>query len=45
MLIIGGSGSDKTNALLNLIKVNEQNLFICQRSIQIKVSLLTEEKM
>ena len=29
VLIIGGSGSGKTNTLLNLI--NEQNLFVCKR--------------
>ena len=37
ILVIGGSGSGKTNALLNLIKkqdanfVNIQNLFVCKR--------------
>ena len=36
ILIIGGLGSGKTNALLILIKINGQiltKLFICQRSI------------
>ena len=41
ILIIGGSGSGKTNMLLNLIKNQrpdiEKKLFIRQRSIQIKV--------
>ena len=37
ILIIGGSGSGKTNALLNLIKKQDanfviiQNLFVCKR--------------
>ena len=42
ILVTGGSGSGKTNVLLNLIKnpMNQywQNLFIYQRSIRIKVS-------
>ena len=43
ILIIGGSGSVITDVLLNLIKHQrpdiEKNLFICQRSIRIKVSI------
>ena len=43
-LIIYGSGSGKTNILLNLIKhqrsdIDKIYLFICERSIQIKVSI------
>ena len=37
VLIIGGSGSGKTNALLNLI--NEQDLFVCKRFEWTKVWL------
>ena len=36
ILIIGGSGSGKTNVLLNLIRHQQpdiDNFFICQRSI------------
>ena len=36
--MIGGSGSCKTNVLLNLIKY-WQNLFVFQRSIQMKLSI------
>ena len=47
-LIIGGSGSDKTNVLLYLIKKSTtryvQNLFICQRSIRIKESIAYQWK-
>ena len=39
ILIICGSGSEKTIALLNLIKNQQQNVFIHQRSIRIKVSI------
>ena len=43
MLIVSGSGSEKTNVLLNLLKKTKtrywQNLFICQRFIPIKVSI------
>ena len=41
LLIIGGSGSDKTNVLLNLIKHQRhwQNVFILQRFIWIIVSI------
>ena len=34
-LIIGGSGSGKTNTLLNLM--NEQNFFVCKRFKRTKV--------
>ena len=43
ILIIGGSGSGKTNVLYNLIKHQQTDIdkiyFICKRSIQIKVSI------
>ena len=43
ILITGGSGSGKTNVLLNLIKHQradiDKNLLIYQRSIRIKVSI------
>ena len=43
VLIIGGSESSKTNVLVNLIKHQrldmDKNLFKCQRSIWIKVSI------
>ena len=42
IVIIGGSGSEKTNVLLNLIRQQRPNidkLFISQRSIWIKVSI------
>ena len=43
ILITGGSGSGKTNVLLNLIKVQEwkpywQNFFVCKRFKWIKVN-------
>ena len=49
ILIIGGSGSGKTNVLLNLIKINGQILtkFIYTSKIHLNQSincLLTEEK-
>ena len=48
ILIIGGSGLGKTNVLLNLIKKSTtrywQNLFIFQRSIRIKVSIIYQQK-
>ena len=43
-LIIGGLVSGQTNVLLNLIKHQRPNLFICQRSIQIKVLTIYESK-
>ena len=43
ILIIGGSGSGKTNVLYNLIKHQQTDIdkiyFIRKRSIQIKVSI------
>ena len=43
ILIIGGSGSGKTNVLYNLIKHQQTDIdkiyFIHKRSIQIKVSI------
>ena len=43
ILIIGGLGSGKNNVLLNLNKTSTtrywQNLFMLQKSIQIKVSI------
>ena len=47
ILIIGYSGSDKTNVLLNSIKHQRpdwQHLFICQNSIQIKVPVAYQWK-
>ena len=38
-LIVNGSGSRKTNALLNLIN-HESDIFICKRSIRSKYQLL-----
>ena len=44
ILVIGGSGSRKTNLLLNLIKYQrpdfDKNLFTRQRSIRIKASII-----
>ena len=40
ILIIGSSGSEKTNALLNLINAQndiDKNLFICKRFIRTKI--------
>ena len=49
ILIIGGSGSGKTNALLNLIKEQDnekqrhsQDLFVCQRPKQTKISAINQ---
>ena len=42
VLIIGGSGSRKTNVILNFIKYQQADIdktYICQRSIQIKLSI------
>ena len=33
ILITGGSGSGKTNLLLNLIENQPDNIFVCKRSI------------
>ena len=42
ILIIGGSGSGKTNALLNVVNHEsdiDKNCFICKRSILSKISI------
>ena len=49
MLVIGGSRSSKTNMLLNLIKylrpaVDKIYIYICQRSIRMKVSIAYHRK-
>ena len=48
ILVISASKLDKTNALLNIIKHQRQdidkNLFICQRAIRIKVSITFQWK-
>ena len=49
MLVIGGSRSSKTNMLLNLIKylrpdVGKIYIYICQRSIRMKVSIAYHRK-
>ena len=43
IVITGGSGSGKTNVLLNLIK-NQQILFTRQRSIRIKVTVINRRE-
>ena len=46
ILIVGASGSGKSNVLLNVIKYQRTyiHLFIYKRSIRIKVSLLINER-
>ena len=47
ILIVGASGSGKSNVLLNVIKYQRKyilDLFIYKRSIRIKVSLLINER-
>ena len=49
MLVIDGSRSSKTNMLLNLIKylrpaVDKIYIYICQRSIRMKVSIAYHRK-
>ena len=39
VIIIGGLGSGRTNTFLNLIKHQESQIFVRQRSIRIKVSI------
>ena len=47
ILIIGGSGSCKTSVILNFMKYQQADIdktYICQRSIQIKVSITYQWK-
>ena len=42
ILITGGSGSGKTNLLLNLIENQPDNIFVCKRSIWSKISIFNQ---
>ena len=43
-LIIGGSGSCKTNVIINVLKSTTRHLFVSQRCICVKVSITYQWK-